>query len=796
MEVEANAESDGSDASVYEEYGAVKTRDTSQQLETSTSGSERNDSVKSKKGMKGKLKMLYKSKSDEPDKTDSGKGLSMEIKSAGIITSLGNKFKLKLKTRNSLSRKGMKVNMESPVCDSSDSDDDEICDTSEEVNGEMLVYEDLVPTDQPIQEYTQLKLADSKELLQRTEPCHDEAPPIPARSTHKGTSETRGFSDVPPPRPTFPPTKLSTLGPTLGASISTEIPSPVSTENRYKSVLESDALYQIYDEEKVSRARDKEAIYSDFDDSDEDFYTDDTEDIYEDISVGRTAQKPESERIAETNETIISCSNVTHVPVRKETVLKSLWSETDEVKSSGILEHMSPHEIKLQESLFEIITSEATFHKSLNILVDVFMTSEEFSPTRKPKAALSKRDHHVIFSNVDAIRKSSERFLSDLESLWKKSVNLHKICEIICEHASSQNFDCYVHYCRNQEFQERTVSELRKQTDFVEALKRLESNPVCQKLSLSSFLLLPMQRITRLPLLIDAVRNRMNPDTEKDHYDVAVKACRAINKVVKQCNESARKIQQTEQMVQIAKNIAFSTTKEITKVPLISSSRHLIKQGDLVRLTSAQSGILTVSKAMKMSKQPLRVFVFNDLIVLTKKKGNDRYSVVDYGQRNLLHTEILDEPEQLNKFVPTGIPTGCKFLFVLVILENHEKKHVESIFSCNSLSDRERWVSAITPGNSSDDQTIYEEWDCPQVQCIRKFTAQEADELTLEEADVVNVFKKLDDGMYEGERLRDGARGWFPKDFTREIENAHVRARNLRMQYRLKTAAAEGDSSC
>ena len=40
-------------------------------------------------------------------------------------------------------------------------------------------------------------------------------------------------------------------------------------------------------------------------------------------------------------------------------------------------------------------------------------------------------------------------------------------------------------------------------------------------------------------------------------------------------------------------------------------------------------------------------------------------------------------------------------------------------------------------------------------------------------------------GWYEGERMRDSERGWFPKDNVIEIVNSHVRARNLRMKYRL-----------
>ena len=40
-------------------------------------------------------------------------------------------------------------------------------------------------------------------------------------------------------------------------------------------------------------------------------------------------------------------------------------------------------------------------------------------------------------------------------------------------------------------------------------------------------------------------------------------------------------------------------------------------------------------------------------------------------------------------------------------------------------------------------------------------------------------------GWYEGERLRDLEWGWFPSNFTAEIENEHTRARNLRERHRL-----------
>lgn len=43
--------------------------------------------------------------------------------------------------------------------------------------------------------------------------------------------------------------------------------------------------------------------------------------------------------------------------------------------------------------------------------------------------------------------------------------------------------------------------------------------------------------------------------------------------------------------------------------------------------------------------------------------------------------------------------------------------------------------------------------------------------------------------MYEGIRLSDGQKGWFPAGNVIEITNEHVRRRNLRERYRVMQAA-------
>ncbi|WAR15294.1 ARHGQ-like protein [Mya arenaria] len=489
--------------------------------------------------------------------------------------------------------------------------------------------------------------------------------------------------------------------------------------------------------------------------NEEDDSSPEKETIYEDLSEyssGRGSLEIEK-RVEEAKETRDSKISTLEMFGKKGTMLRALWAEMQEVKDSGVLETITPHERKLQETMFEILTSEATYLKSINVLIDVFLMSEEFGSEIANKCVLTKPERHVIFSNIGAIRDASQSFLADLEARWKESVVLTDICDIIVKHASGQ-FEGYVHYCSNQAFQDRAVMDLRKKPEFAEALRRLESHPDCQGLPMISFLLLPMQRVTRLPLLVDAICHRMDPVKDKERHKSATKACTALSKVVRRCNDGAKKMQQTEQMYHIAQQIEFPSTKEIAQIPLISSSRFLVKQGEVIKIINKAAIGLPFGKA-KSQKEKINLYLFNDILLITKKKG-DKYIVTDYSQRNALHVEVIDNPDKNTRVLPYGVPGGCKNLLLLAMLENHEKK---------------------------------------QVQCVKAYIAREPDELALDESDVVNVFKKLDDGMYEGERLRDGERGWFPKDHTIEIVNSHVRARNLRMKYRLMAAADYGNPS-
>ena len=178
----------------------------------------------------------------------------------------------------------------------------------------------------------------------------------------------------------------------------------------------------------------------------------------------------------------------------------------------------------MQESLFELISSEASYLRSLNVLVSHFAWWDV-------EELISKWDYRVLFHDMVAVRRCSGRFLNDLKEQFDGDtfvIDGGSLLKIVAQHARDK-FQAYVSYCSNQSSQGRVLKKLKcvdvldivssevpiihsffraENPHFLDVLQNLESSSACQKLSLESFLNLPMQRVTRLPLLVDAI-NKM-----------------------------------------------------------------------------------------------------------------------------------------------------------------------------------------------------------------------------------------------------------------------------------------------
>ncbi|XP_036285031.1 rho guanine nucleotide exchange factor 5 isoform X2 [Pipistrellus kuhlii] len=438
----------------------------------------------------------------------------------------------------------------------------------------------------------------------------------------------------------------------------------------------------------------------------------------------------------------------------------SLWQEIPVVRNSTVLLSMTHEDQKLQEAKFELIVSEASYLRSLNIAVDHFQHSAQL------RAILSNQDQQWLFSRLQDVRDVSATFLSDLEENFENNIFTFHVCDVVLNHASHFR-RVYLPYVTNQTYQERTFQTLLStNSSFREVLEKLESDPICQRLSLKSFLILPFQRITRLKLLLQNILKRTQPGSSEEAE--ATKAHHALEELIRDCNNNVQRMRRTEELIYLSQKIEF----ECKIFPLISQSRWLVKSGELAALESSISPGLR----RKLNTRPVHLHLFNDCLLLSRPREGGRFLVFDHAP----FSSIRGEKCEMKLHGPH------KNLFRLFLLHNTQGTQAEFLFSTETQSEKLRWISALAmPREELDLQECY---DSPQVQCLRAYKPRENDELALEKADVVMVTQQSSDGWLEGMRLSDGERGWFPVQQVEFISNPEVRARNLKEAQRVKTA--------
>ncbi|CAL8337361.1 unnamed protein product [Lota lota] len=348
--------------------------------------------------------------------------------------------------------------------------------------------------------------------------------------------------------------------------------------------------------------------------------------------------------------------------------LTTFWQDLDEVKERGVLATLSPREVHRQEAMFEVIGSEASYLRSLAVAVDHFLASKTLSRTVSPL------EHHILFSNLRHVMSASESFLVALECLLRECVVMPQLGDLMLQHCPGFRA-LYVPYLSNMMFQEALVNKLLQENKrFVSILKTLESDPMCQRQSLKSFLVLPFQRITRLKLLMENVLRLTEPDA--DSYLNLKKAVEALHKVIMECNEGVKRMKQIEELVCLEMLLDFSNVKLL---PLIVKGRFLLHEGPLRQLTD-------VGSHLRISFIDVHLHLFNDLLVISVQK-EQRFGVLD-------HTSFPSNVrvELLNASV-LGLPADS---FLLHLSQNHAGQATALILAARSRSDKVAWMKVLS----------------------------------------------------------------------------------------------------
>ncbi|XP_050470398.1 uncharacterized protein LOC126863838 isoform X3 [Bombus huntii] len=407
------------------------------------------------------------------------------------------------------------------------------------------------------------------------------------------------------------------------------------------------------------------------------------------------------------------------IPSRSTTDLakpghRTLWCQTPQVINNGLLQRLSTEEKKVQEAKFEILTSEASYLNSLRVLKNEFLNEpsldEILTPFEKDK----------LFGGIPSVLQASEQFLAELEAVWRYDPMLHGLPDVLLKY-TDKCLDIYVAYCSNQVSIDTTLKDLRtrKGSKFIETISQIEARSTCQSLSLHSFLMLPMQRITRLPLLADAVLSKLPVECEdRSHWE---KVLSSLSYVVAECNEGASTAAKEIEMENLIRKLEYSAKIK----PIVLKGKHLVKSGPTVQLSTKADAEYKLTFGKRFNKTPLYLLLLTDLLLVAKQKSNthdEMYTVIDTCKRSL----IALEP------VPEDSPFAGRNAMLLTLLENYSGHQIEYILTCESDTERQRWLEAVSSSKRGlPEETLYEVWDCPQVVALYYYSPNQPDELSL-----------------------------------------------------------------
>lgn len=147
---------------------------------------------------------------------------------------------------------------------------------------------------------------------------------------------------------------------------------------------------------------------------------------------------------------------------------------------------------------------------------------------------------------------------------------------------------------------------------FQNFIREKERQAECRKLPFRHFIVLPVTRLQRYPLLIDAVLKRTQDDhPDKDDLAQCLEVLREIGAHV---DELASAKRMTMHIYEINDNLKFRPGDPVYDLQLAAPGRKLLHEGTLTRRT--HMGVEAVEH---------HFFLFDHLLLITKRKGNNDY---------------------------------------------------------------------------------------------------------------------------------------------------------------------------
>jgi hypothetical protein len=464
------------------------------------------------------------------------------------------------------------------------------------------------------------------------------------------------------------------------------------------------------------------------------------------------------------------------------------WQDRQDVIDGGFVASLDSKTVKRQEAIAEVAASESAYLKDVAVLLNVLLKPmQQMSIAGTPvDESVSHEAYRAMVESVEALLGNGTNFLRSLRKRQTEAIVVESISDLFQECLPNLELT-FSAYCSTSMHLQQLFKNMAPGTK--KLIAAVKADPLSRSLPPDAFVLAPIQRVARYPMLLQAVAER----TDSDHPDAdrTTAAQAGAKGMAQMINARLRTLEDHATLETLNAQLDFSRIANPQDIRSIRAGaaqdyvdRALVKRGRLQVVSFSID-----KKSHKVSKsQRLEFMLFTDMLVYAKPiKGEKKFVVYKQIHRSLVEIAAYDaagknaspgkKAQQLNLIEFTLIGA----------MGEAEKVYV----NCKSTSDRERWLAALAPKLEADEFAV---WDCPQGRIVQSYDARQVDELTLRQGDIVNIISRGDPetGMYKGVIVgvlhatsRD-TKGWFPRRCIKEIVSVHQEAKVLKANYKLK----------
>ncbi|KYQ90529.1 pleckstrin (PH) domain-containing protein [Tieghemostelium lacteum] len=323
------------------------------------------------------------------------------------------------------------------------------------------------------------------------------------------------------------------------------------------------------------------------------------------------------------------------------------------------------------EIVREIISTEKRYVESLNTVITEYL--------EECKKFLTTQQVRNIFSSIEVIYSYNKLMLGELQTRYRLSVG-NKLGDIFTKITAF--LKVYTMYVNNYNNSFAAINECKENPKFAELLDKNRSS---YGLDLSSFLIMPIQRLPRYVLLLQDLMKHTQ-ETHTDYNDLTL-ALKKMKEVAEYVNEKKREAENLNQVLMIQNSLSGKFKN------LAEPHRRYVHKGalfhhDKVYLYFLFNDLLVKTENKSITKLRESTRLSRGTLTIPKDEGKSKF----LDSFKLENVSLLDPHPEKNSFELINV--SCSSWENETSPTNHPQT-ITVTFDTMSLDEKMNWMSEI-----------------------------------------------------------------------------------------------------